>query len=67
MRAIPPNAFKRRLYAREKQLGYWLSLNSLSATEIAAGAGFEWVLLDMEHSTLSVETVGCLAIREVLV
>jgi len=57
MRPIPPNAFKRRLYERVPQLGYWLSLNSLAATEIAAGAGFEWVLLDMEHSTLSVESI----------
>ena len=57
MRSIPPNAFKRRLHERVPQLGYWLSLNSLAATEIAAGAGFEWVLLDMEHSTLSVETI----------
>ena len=57
MRPIAPNTFKRRLYERKTQLGYWLSLNSLAATEIAAGAGFEWVLLDMEHSTLSVETI----------
>jgi len=57
MRPIPPNAFKRRLSERVPQLGYWLSLNSLAATEIAAGAGFDWVLLDMEHSTLSVETI----------
>lgn len=57
MRAIAPNAFKRRLYERVPQLGYWLSLNSLLATEIGAGAGFDWVLLDMEHSTLSVETI----------
>lgn len=57
MRPIAPNAFKRRLAERVPQLGYWLALNSLAATEIAAGAGFDWLLLDMEHSTLSVETV----------
>ncbi|HEY9010219.1 MAG TPA: aldolase/citrate lyase family protein [Devosia sp.] len=57
MRPIAPNTFKRRLAERVPQLGYWLALNSLAATEIAAGAGFDWVLLDMEHSTLSVETV----------
>lgn len=57
MRPVPPNVFKRRLYERVPQLGFWLSLNSLLATEIAAGSGFDWVLLDMEHSTLSVETV----------
>jgi 4-hydroxy-2-oxoheptanedioate aldolase len=57
MRPAPTNAFKRKLVTREKQLGFWLSLNSLAATEIAAGAGFDWVLLDMEHSSLNVETV----------
>lgn len=57
MRQLPPNAFKRRLYDRTPQPGYWLSLNSLAATEVAAGAGFDWLLLDMEHSTLSIETV----------
>lgn len=57
MRPIATNAFKRRLADTAPQLGYWLSLNSLLATEVAAGAGFDWLLLDMEHSTLSVETV----------
>lgn len=57
MRPTPPNLFKRRLAERVPQLGYWLSLNSLLATEMAAGAGFDWLLLDMEHSTLSIETV----------
>jgi 4-hydroxy-2-oxoheptanedioate aldolase len=57
MRPVPPNAFKRRLADRTPQFGYWLSLNSLAATEIAAGAGYEWVLVDMEHSALNVETV----------
>jgi 4-hydroxy-2-oxoheptanedioate aldolase len=57
MRPIPPNAFKRRLAERDPQLGYWLSLNSLSSTEIAAGAGFDWVLVDMEHSIYDIESV----------
>jgi len=49
---IPPNTFKRRLAAREKQLGFWLSSDSLAATEIASGAGFDWLLLDMEHTVI---------------
>jgi 4-hydroxy-2-oxoheptanedioate aldolase len=57
MRPIAPNAFKRRLADRTQQLGFWLSLNSLAATEMAAGAGFDWVLLDMEHSPIDVESV----------
>lgn len=58
MRPIAPNAFKRALAARSvPQLGCWLSMNSLAATEIAAGIGFDWVLLDMEHSPYDLETV----------
>lgn len=57
LRSLAPNAFKRALAARERQLGFWLSLNSLAATEIAAGMGFDWVLLDMEHSPYDLESV----------
>lgn len=57
MRPAPKNEFKRRLLSHEPQFGFWLSLNSLAATEIAAGAGYDWVLLDMEHVAYDVETV----------
>lgn len=58
MRPIPPNMFKRRLADRAaRQPGFWLSLNSLAATEMAAGAGFDWLLLDMEHTPIDVESV----------
>lgn len=48
-----PNDLKAALRRGEKQLGLWLSLNSLLATEMASGAGFDWVLIDMEHSVIS--------------
>jgi 4-hydroxy-2-oxoheptanedioate aldolase len=58
MRPIAPNTFKRRLADRSTcQLGYWLSLNSIALTEIAAGAGFDWLLLDMEHASYDLESV----------
>jgi 4-hydroxy-2-oxoheptanedioate aldolase len=57
MREYPPNTFKQRLAERTQQLGYWLALNSPAATEIAAGGGFDWVLLDMEHSLVGIESV----------
>jgi 4-hydroxy-2-oxoheptanedioate aldolase len=49
MSIFPPNALKRRLAARQPALGYWLSLNSIAITEMAAGSGWDWLLLDMEH------------------
>lgn len=49
MTLYPPNLLKRKLRERQPALGYWLSLNSLAGTELAAGAGWDWLLLDAEH------------------
>jgi 2-keto-3-deoxy-L-rhamnonate aldolase RhmA len=37
--------------------GTLLSISALQVAEIIADSGFEWVLLDMEHSALSLESV----------
>jgi 4-hydroxy-2-oxoheptanedioate aldolase len=47
---LPVNAFKQNLSAGTPQIGLWLTLTSPTATEIAAGAGFDWLLIDTEHS-----------------
>ncbi len=47
---MPQNRFKRALAAGDRQIGLWLSLASPAATEVAAGAGFDWLLIDMEHA-----------------
>ena len=45
----PKNTFKARLGAGEVQIGLWLGLGDPSAAELAAGTGFDWVLIDAEH------------------
>ena len=57
MTLYPPNALKRKLAAGQQALGFWLSLRSLAVTEMAAGVGWDWLLLDMEHVIHDVETV----------
>jgi len=47
---MPENRFKRALAQGKQQIGLWLSLASPAATEVAAGAGFDWLLIDMEHA-----------------
>ena len=47
---MTPNAFTAGLAAQEKQLGLWISLCSPFAAEVTAHAGFDWALVDMEHS-----------------
>ena len=47
---LPVNAFKRALAAGEPQIGLWNSLSSYLTVEVIAGAGFDWILIDTEHS-----------------
>jgi 4-hydroxy-2-oxoheptanedioate aldolase len=46
----PANPFKRALRAGRLQVGLWSSLASHVSVEVVAGAGFDWLLLDMEHA-----------------
>lgn len=46
----PNNKFKRRLLAKELQVGLWCSLGSNIAAEIVGDSGFDWVLVDTEHA-----------------
>jgi 4-hydroxy-2-oxoheptanedioate aldolase len=47
---MPLNAFKRALKAGQLQIGLWSSLSSHVTVEVLAGSGFDWLLLDTEHS-----------------
>ncbi len=51
-----PNSFKRDLLAGKKLIGCWSSLASPITTEVLGLAGFDWVLLDGEHSPNDVST-----------
>ncbi|MBC2384683.1 4-hydroxy-2-oxoheptanedioate aldolase [Pseudomonas sp. WS 5106] len=44
------NAFKARLKAGEPQIGLWLGLADAYCAELAANAGFDWLLIDGEHA-----------------
>jgi len=40
---------RQRVLKRELVIGTWLNLGSSLTAEIAASAGFDWVVIDMEH------------------
>jgi 2-keto-3-deoxy-L-rhamnonate aldolase RhmA len=44
------NAFKHALAQGKLQIGLWSSLCSTIAAEIISDSGFDWILLDSEHS-----------------
>jgi len=54
---LPINHFKRALAAGRSQIGLWCSLSSHYSAEIVAGAGFDWLLLDTEHSPNDLESL----------
>jgi 4-hydroxy-2-oxoheptanedioate aldolase len=54
---LPQNPFKRALKANKPQIGLWSSLSSNYSVEVIAGAGFDWILLDCEHSPNDLENL----------
>ena len=47
---MPVNRFKQRLKKGETQIGLWLGMADAYAAELAATAGFDWLLIDGEHA-----------------
>lgn len=45
-----PNTLRQRLRAGERLIGCWCSLANPISTEVLGVAGFDWLLLDGEHS-----------------
>src|SRR6476619_1658212 len=52
-----PNRFRADLIARKRLIGCWASLGSPITTEVLGVAGFDWLLLDAEHSPNDVLTL----------
>ena len=54
----PVNRLKKRLAAGEMTYGLWLGLGDAYAAEIAAGAGFDWLLIDGEHAPNDIRSIS---------
>ncbi len=46
----PVNTFKQSLAAGQSAIGLWAALASPYSTELIAGIGFDWLLIDGEHA-----------------
>lgn len=53
----PANPFLARLRAGSPQIGLWVSLADNLGAEIVATAGFDWLLVDLEHAPGDVQSV----------
>jgi 2-keto-3-deoxy-L-rhamnonate aldolase RhmA len=46
---------KEKLKNRQLTIGTWITINSTSIAEILANAGYDWLVIDLEHSTISID------------
>ncbi len=46
----PVNTFKQRLKAGDRLIGCWMTLADIYSAEILGTAGFDWIVVDGEHS-----------------
>jgi len=49
---LPKNRFKAALAAGQQQIGLWCSTPDTGVAEVLAGCGFDWVMIDTEHSVI---------------
>ncbi len=47
------NSLKKKLKNKELVIGSWITLGHSSIAEIMAKAGFDWLVVDMEHSVIT--------------
>ncbi|NND81805.1 MAG: 4-hydroxy-2-oxo-heptane-1,7-dioate aldolase [Gammaproteobacteria bacterium] len=53
----PRNNFLRAIRKQQKQIGLWVALSNNYAAEVVADSGFDWVLIDAEHSPTSMPSL----------
>jgi 4-hydroxy-2-oxoheptanedioate aldolase len=53
----PVNRFKQALADGQAQIGLWAALASPYSTELLAGAGYDWLLIDGEHAPNDVRSI----------
>ncbi|WP_218509904.1 aldolase/citrate lyase family protein [Variovorax sp. dw_308] len=53
----PVNPFKQALIEKRPQIGFWLGFGDAYSAEICAGAGFDWLLIDGEHSPNGLQSI----------
>jgi len=54
---LPRNPFKAALLAGQQQIGLWCSIPGSNHAESLAGCGFDWILIDTEHTCTDLPSV----------
>ena len=49
---------KQKLINKNLTIGSWITIGSPTIAEILANAGYDWLVVDLEHSTISLDQAG---------
>jgi 2-dehydro-3-deoxyglucarate aldolase len=49
---------RQRIKSGELTLGSWLTIGHSAIAEMAAKAGYDWIVIDLEHSVTAIDTTG---------
>lgn len=49
---------RQRVLSGAATIGSWITLGHVGIAEIMAGAGFDWLVVDLEHSVIPIDTAG---------
>lgn len=52
---LPRNRFRAALKDGRRQIGLWCSIPDSGVVEMLAGTGYDWILIDTEHSPMTIE------------
>jgi 2-keto-3-deoxy-L-rhamnonate aldolase RhmA len=58
MNSLPTNNFKQALASGHPLIGLWCNFAFLPTVECVAHSGFDWLLLDMEHTQSNLDTIS---------
>ena len=53
-------SFRKALLQRQITFGTWLQINSPTAAEVLANAGYEWIVIDIEHTDIDIVSLTAL-------
>jgi 2-keto-3-deoxy-L-rhamnonate aldolase RhmA len=57
---VRENFVKRKLKRGNPSIGTWIELGHPDVAEILGKFGFDWVIVDLEHAPISVQTLAVL-------
>jgi len=57
-------SLKNKLKNNELTLGSWITIGHPSVVDVMSSAGFEWLVIDMEHTSIDLTTAHSLPSAE---